>query len=217
MKRFMAVTCLMVFCLTLFCWAADEEVSFSGTWALDAKKSDAFPQTLGSVGMGGFGGGFGGPGGRGGQTPPPPQPWVIEHSGINIRITNPNGMMGKPTVEEYRLDGIEVSEMVPYQAQMGFGGFGGGMGGRGGQPQAKPDTPTQVKKTTQATLKKNKIQIKMVTFNPNGKGKVNKEFELSKDGKKLTLMTKTEDPGMAMQGMAAQARLTQQKQVFNKQ
>jgi len=57
----------------------------------------------------------------------------------------------------------------------------------------------------------------MVTFNPNGKSKVSKEIELSKDGKKLTLMTKTEDPGMAMQGMAAQARLTQQKQVFNKQ
>ena len=86
------------------------------------------------------------------------------------------GMDGKeaPIIENYTLDEKKLEEMV----------------------QA-PFSTEKVKKTTKAKLKKNKFRVDIVTAGvpPQPQTNLKKEYELSKDGKTLTLEV-TNDMGM---------------------
>ena len=66
MKILSAVICFSVLCLTFNAAAADDPVSFSGTWVLDSKESDPAPRPVMSLGADvagrGGGGGDGWPG-----------------------------------------------------------------------------------------------------------------------------------------------------------
>ena len=247
MKILSAVICFSILCLTFYASAADDPVSFSGTWVLDSKESDLAPRPVmslgaevagrgggggmggpgGGGGMGGpggggdmggpggggvggpGGGGFGGPGGRGGgarggqpSQPSEPPPLVIKQTESEIEIASiTRGMGGKdfPVNEKYKLDGKDIEEMVPV------------MGSK-----------NPVKRITQVSLKKNKLQVKQKTKNPIGDGETKKEYSLSKDGKQLTVFTKITTvmpaPNMPnMPPMPATVFQTEQKQIYNKQ
>lgn len=226
MKILSAVICFSVLCLTFYASAADDSVNFSGTWILDSKESDPFPRPVMSLGaepgrggggmpggpgggMGGpGGGGFGGPGsggrGPGGQPSQPsePPPLVIKQTESEIEIASTTkGMGGKdfPINEKFKLDGKDMEDMVPVMGSQ-----------------------NPVKRITQVSLKKNKLQVKQKTKNPAGDNETKKEYSLSKDGKQLTLFTKTTTvipaPVMPNVGpMAATVMQTEQKQIYNKQ
>ena len=210
MKRLAAIVVFPIFCLWMNVWAADEPVSFSGTWIIDNAKSDAVARMImgpgnsgvGDVSMGGggfgggfgggmpgggFGGGMGGPGGagmggpggagKGPQAPQNPSPLTIEQTENVMKITSiMKGMDGKeaPIIESFTLDEKKLEEMV----------------------QA-PFSTEKVKKTTKAKLKKNKFRVDVVTAGvpPQPQTSMKKEYELSKDGKTLTLEV-TNDMGM---------------------
>lgn len=221
MKRLATTAGITIICLYTSLWAAEESVSFSGTWILDSKKSDAFPRPImdmggppigdvsrGSGGFGGgmpgggmppggfgggtgggFGGGMGGPSAKSPQPPPPPAPMTIEQTESEMRITTSwKGMDGKemPIVETYKLDGKDLVEMLPI-----------------------PNSENKIKKTTKAKMKKNKFDLSIETSAPppQGMSSTRKEYELSKDGKTLT-MEITMNMGMYR---------TVQKQVYNRQ
>lgn len=138
MKQLATVIGFTVLCLGLSAWAAEQVVSFSGTWILDTKESDAFLhplRDLGAPGMmgGGMGGGMPG-GGMGGPQPSDQKvPLVIEQTGNDIRITRTTNVNGKetPVIENHKCDGSERVEMMP-----------------------APNMPDPVKLITTATLKK---------------------------------------------------------------
>ena len=155
----------------------------------------------------GGGGGFGGPGGggdTGGQPSQPsePPPLVIKQTESEIEIASTTkGMGGKdfPLIEKFKLDGKDMEDTVP------------AMGSQ-----------NPVKRITQVSLKKNKLQIKQKTKNPAGDNETKKEYSLSKDGKQLTLFTKTTTvipaPVIPNMGpMPATVMQTEQKQIYNKQ
>ena len=161
-------------------------------------------------GMGGPGGvaawevrvaAMGGPGGKPAQPSEPP-PLVIKQTESEIEIASTTkGMGGKdfPLIEKFKLDGKDMEDMVP------------AMGSQ-----------NSVKRITQVSLKKNKLQVKQKTKNPAGDNETKKEYSLSKDGKQLTLFTKTTTvipaPVMPNVGpMAATVMQTEQKQIYNKQ
>jgi hypothetical protein len=229
MKILSAVICFSVLCLTFYAFAADDAVNFSGTWVLDSKESDPFPRPVMSLGAepgrGGMGGGMGGPGGGGGfggpgggggfggpggggrgpggqpVQPSEPPPLVIKQTESEIEIANTMKMGGKdfPVVEKFKLDGKDVEDMAPVMGSQ-----------------------TPVKRITQVSLKKNKLQVKQKTKNPAGDNETKKEYSLSKDGRQLTLFTKTTTvipaPVMPNVGpMAATVMQTEQKQIYNKQ
>jgi len=163
----------------------------------------------GPGGGGGFGGpgGMGGPGGRGGPggkpaQPSEPPPLVIKQTESEIEIAGTTkGMGGKdfPLIEKFKLDGKDMEDMVP------------AMGSQ-----------NSVKRITQVSLKKNKLQIKQKTKNPAGDNETKKEYSLSKDGRQLTLYTKitTVIPAPKMPNMApmpATVWQTEQKQIYGKQ
>jgi hypothetical protein len=221
MKRLVTIVGISVLCLCLNILAADEPVSLAGTWIIDNAKSDAVARMVmgpgnsgvgdvsmggggfgggfgGGMGGGGFGGGMGGPGGGMGgpggagkkpQAPPNPSPLIIEQTESAMKITSMmKGMDGNdaPIIEDYKLDGKKLEEMV----------------------QA-PFSTEKVKKTTKANVKKNKFRVDIVTAGvpPQPQTALKKEYELSKDGKTLTLEV-TNDMGMF---------LSIQKLVYNKQ
>jgi len=171
MKQLAAIVGLTIICSFLNTWAVEEQVSFSGTWIQDTKKSDAFPRPIIDMGAppvrdvsmgggggfpgGGMGGGFpgggmGGPGGMPGakapQTPQEPAPMVIQQSETEMNISSAmRGMDGKeiPIIENYKLDGKELVAMIPI-----------------------PNSADKLKQTTKATLKKNKFKVRMATSSP---------------------------------------------------
>ncbi len=155
----------------------------------------------GGGGFGGPGGGGRGPGGKPVQPSEPP-PLVIKQTESEIEIASTTkGMGGKdfPLIEKFKLDGKDMEDMVP------------AMGSQ-----------NSVKRITQVSLKKNKLQIKQKTKNPAGDNETKKEYSLSKDGKQLTLFTKTTTvipaPVIPNMGpMAATVMQTEQKQIYNKQ
>jgi hypothetical protein len=226
MKILSAVICFSILCLTFYASAADDAVNFSGTWVLDSKESDPFPRPVMSLGAepgrggggmpggpGGGGGMPGGPGGGGGfgsggvpggkpSQPSEPPPLVIKQTESEIEIASTTkGMGGKdfPLTENFKLDGKDMEDMVPVVGSQ-----------------------TPVKRITQVSLKKNKLQVKQKTKNPAGDNETKKEYSLSKDGKQLTLFTKSTMvmPAPRMPNMApmpATVMQTEQKQIYNKQ
>ncbi len=210
---YLAGLCL-VSCLAISVSAADNAGDFSGTWILDGKKSDAAPRFIadlgapgsadrGGGGMGGMGGGMGGMGGgMGGMgggfpggfpkpksktpaAPVEPPPLVIEQAADSIRITNT--VNGKPIVENFPLDGKEKVEAVPV-----------------------PNSDQQGKKKTKVSLKGNKFKVQEVTETGAARNELKKEFELSDEGKTLTLKIKT------MNQMGMMVNQTEQKLVYHK-
>ena len=219
MEKTTLIIGIIVLCLSSGPWAAGQDADFSGTWILDAKNSDPFPRPImnlsaptnvemggGFGGMGGMGGGMppggmgggmpgggmpgAGPGGKGPQAPPEYGPLVIKQSSGDIQISTTMSMNGKemPLAEAYKLDGNEVVEKVP-----------------------APNSPDGLKKTTKVTLKKNKLQVRVAVFNPQGKNETRKDYSLSKDGKTMTLHTKTTS------SMGMMVFQTEQKQIFTRQ
>ena len=223
MKQFAAVIGLCVLCLAYNAFAAEAEAGFSGTWIPNMKESDPAPVPITNLGAdpggmrGGMGGGMGGgfpggmgggfpggtgggfPGGTGGgfpkskpaQQPAEPSPLVIQQTAGEIQIKSVvKGMGGAetPIVERFKLDGKEVEEMVPV-----------------------PNSPNPLKRKTKVSLKKNKLQVKQVTATAQGNNETRRNYELSKDGKKLTLNIKTS------MGMGMMVMQTQQKLVYYRQ
>jgi len=211
MRRFVAVVSLALLCPVLNTWAAEQNSDFSGTWILDSEKSDAAPIPIrslgaepggrggggfGGMGGGGFGGmgggGMGGPGfGRKGPAPKiEPAPLVIKQTDAEFRITSGTIVDGKKnlTEEVYKLDGEEKVQKVPIK-----------------------DSDDFIKYSTKVELNKDKFKIRSKKEFPGTKDEVKKEYSLSKDGKVLTVKTKTTNQTghMVMQ--------TEQKQVYNKQ
>jgi hypothetical protein len=222
MKRFTAVVSLALLCLVLNTWAAEQNADFSGTWILDSQNSDAAPIPvrdlgadvaggkggmggggfggmggggfggMGGGGFGGMGGGMGGPGfGRKGPAPKiEPAPLVIQQTDKEFRITSGMIVDGKEnlTEEVYKLDGEEKVQNVPIK-----------------------DSDDFIKYSTKVELNKDKFKIRSKKELPGTKDEVKKEYSLSKDGKVLTVKTKTTNQTghMVMQ--------TEQKQVYNKQ
>lgn len=189
MKRLAVVLpCIAVLCLGLNALAADEIVNLSGIWTQDVKHSDAFPKMMGGFGgggpdasmgggpmMGGMGGPMGGPpmGAPGNGAPPPKveSTLTIEQNGDELQVSNvltTNGVAGAPIVEKFVLDGKQRVELVK--------GFG---------------SDTQNKQTTKAKAKKNKVEVSVKTAYPSFTSEMVREYNLSKDRKKLTLTITT--------------------------
>lgn len=222
MKRLLMVFCLGTLCLALNAWAEDENADFSGTWILNAEESDAGPRMVRDLGAttgggGGMGGGMGGPpmggmggmggppmGGMGGMGGPPmggrgfggampkiePAPLVIKQTGDEFHIVSGNIINGQPnlTEEVYKLDGEEKIQELPIEG-----------------------SEDVIKYATKVELKNNKFKIRSKRASPQGTNEVKKEYELSKDGKVLTIKSKTTNQSghMVMQ--------TEQKQVYDRQ
>jgi hypothetical protein len=225
MKRLVFVVGLTVLFLALNVLAADQAGGIFGTWILNVEKSDPAPipitnlgaPGLSSSGAGGMRGGGGmGPGmggGRGGPMPGGPMPGgempggrgrgagsaqkakanlplIIVQLENQIRIARTVMMNGKETnvIEVYQPDGKEKVETFEV-----------------------PNAKEPVKTMTKATLKKNKLEIRSVTPNPQGKYEVKKEYSISKDGKVLTVKTTTRNQ------MGLNVFDTVQKQFYEKQ
>ncbi len=208
MKRLLIVFCLATFCLGLNAWAEDEDADFSGTWILNAEKSDPAPRMVrdlgANVGGRGMGGSMGGPpmGGMGGMGPMggrgfggampkiEPAPLVIKQTDDEFQIVSGNIINGQPnlTEEVYKLDGEEKIQELPIEG-----------------------SEDVIKYATKVELKKDKFKIRSKRSSPQGTNEVKKEYALSKDGQLLTIKTKTTNQSghMVMQ--------TEQKQVYDKQ
>jgi hypothetical protein len=219
MKR-LAIICFGVLCLGVLAGAADSPADFSGTWILDTKNSDPFPHPVmglaGGLDMSGgdissdssggrsggtlsgrdMGGGRGGgmtgrmpggrAGGRGAAAPTEEPPMVIHQSETELEISRTAKVNGQdvPVVDKYKTDGSEAISSVPI-----------------------PNSADQIKISTKAKLKKNKLVIQTTNYYPQGKSEIKREYTLSKDGKTLTLNTTN---------VGARGQLVQ-KQIFRKQ
>jgi hypothetical protein len=196
--------------------AADQAVSFSGTWMLNEKKSDPFPHQVIFAGsgldmsggdisgdrssMGGagtlssrdMGGGMPGgrgmqmPGGMGAQAPVKISPLVIQQSETEMEISRITNANGK-----------EIPIIDKYKTD----------GSENVSMVQVPNSPDPVKVVTRATLNKNKFVVIMASSTSQGKNEVKREYSLSKDGKTLTLNTTNTGP---------KGQLVQ-KQVYQKQ
>lgn len=150
------------------------------------------PMMGGGGGMGGGGpmgggGGFGGPQGKQ-QTPQTLPPITITQTPTSMQISTVmvfNGMEGPPRVENFALDRKEdLVEKVP-----------------------NVFTKQEEKKRTKISLKKNKFQVRAITEGQRGNTETKRTFELSSDGKTLT-MEMLNDMGFSQ---------TLQKIVYNKE
>jgi len=208
MKQLIFFTCLAVLMFALIGQAADVVTNFSGEWLLDEEISDPAPKTImnhgapegGGRGGGGGGGMMGGGmmgGGRfpGAKTPPsaPPVPMVIQQSGLEIQITNT--VNGIPMVETFLLNGKDVTESAP--------------------PQPFSQSTDTGTKKTKASWKKDSFTVQQSTKYPQSQNDVKKEYSLSKDGKTLTVKSKT--TSVFVMGFNPVSTQTEQKQVYNKQ
>lgn len=217
MKVLSTIVCFAVVLIGVNLLAADQPSDFSGKWIPDLKKSDLTPKSImapgnsgvsdpsrgggmggggpmmgGGGGMGGGGpmgggGGFGGPQGKQ-QTPQTLPPITITQTPTSMQISTVmvfNGMEGPPRVENFALDRKEdLVEKVP-----------------------NVFTKQEEKKRTKISLKKNKFQVRAITEGQRGNTETKRTFELSSDGKTLT-MEMLNDMGFSQ---------TLQKIVYNKE
>jgi hypothetical protein len=222
MKRLALFAGFTILCLYLSAWAAEEAVSFSGTWIPDPKKSDAAPRFIMPVGnspvgdvsmgrggmgmpgggmgmpgggMGMPGGGMGGPGSMGGPEAQKPQP---PPALLPMTIEQTDSEI-RITTKMQGMGGQEMPIVESYKLD--------------GQDLVEmvqaPFSKEKVKKTTSAKLKKNKFQTRVETNNAppmQGSSAVKKEYALSKDTKVLTLEVTTSGMFQSVQ-----------KLVYNKQ
>ncbi len=225
MKRLAAFIFLPLMSIAFITQAAEEPAGLAGTWILDRDKSDLFPRSQtaantsvgdvsnrgrggargggrgggapsGDIGDGGgFGGGAGSPGGgfgRGRAGAPGgggPAPLIIEQNGDEVKLTVKRLVNDQetPFVEIFTCDGKERVNMIQI-----------------------PNSPDKVKEKVKSTLKKNKLILERITFGPppeHMQTLTKRTYEISKDGKIMTLQTETAN---IMNSMI-------QKQVFNRQ
>jgi hypothetical protein len=141
---------------------------------------------MGGPPMGGMGGG-----GFGGAMPKiEPAPLVIKQTDDEIHIVSGSIINDQPnlTEETYKLDGEEKVQELPIEG-----------------------SDDVIKYATKVELKKDKFKIRAKRSSPQGTNEVKKEYALSKDGKVLTVKSKTTNQSghMVMQ--------TEQKQVYDRQ
>jgi hypothetical protein len=194
MKALSTVVCLVVIFMGMNLLAADQPSDFSGKWIPDLKKSDLVAKNIlapgnsgvsdpsmggggfgggmggGRGGGGGFGGGMGGDGGPKGKQPKPQTlPMiVITQTPTAMQISTSvvfNGMEGPPYVENYALD--RKDDLV--------------------EKAVNPFTKKEEKKRTRISLKKKIFQIRNITEGQYGNTEMKKTYELSGDGKTLTM------------------------------
>jgi hypothetical protein len=204
MKRISAVVAFAFSCLCLNAWAADEPVSFSGTWVLDSAKSDPFPQPLlnlgtpvnaespggmrggapggampgggmrGGIPGGGMPGGFPG-GGRGTGREGGGAPTFQNPAILTIQQAGDEIQISSTTKNS---DGKEIPLLMERHKLDGQEAV---------EMLTVPNSANQVKRTIKATLKKKRFQIVLKTFYPQGTSEIKREYSLSNDGKILRL------------------------------
>ncbi len=223
MKRLLIVFCLATFCLGLNAWAEDEDADFSGTWILNAEKSDPAPRmvrdlgaNVGGRGMGGSMGGppMGGMGDMGGSMGGPPMggmggmgPMGGRGFGGAMPKIEPVPLVIKQTDDEFQIVSGNIINGQPNLTEEVYKLDG---------EEKIQELPIEgsedvIKYATKVELKKDKFKIRSKRSSPQGTNEVKKEYALSKDGQLLTIKTKiTNQSGhMVMQ--------TEQKQVYDKQ
>jgi hypothetical protein len=198
--------------------AADQPISFSGTWILDSKESEPFLHPVAGLAGAGVelsrgditgdsanagtprnrdmgGGAPGGMPGGGGMG-------SIGGRGAQAPVVTPplvirQSEAGMEISRITKVNDKEVSVFDKYKVD----------GSEDVSTVQVPNTPNPVKVTTKATLKKDKFVIKMINHHPKGKIELKREYSLSKDGKTLILNT----TNTSMKGQLVQ------KQVYHKQ
>jgi hypothetical protein len=200
MKAIASFVCLAVVFMGLALLAADQPSDFSGKWIPDLKKSDLVPKNIqapgnsgvrdpsmggggmmgggggggmmggggGMMGGGGFGGGMGGGAGKKPPTPTTLPPLVITQTPTTMQMSTTmvwNGVEGPPMVETFALD--RKDDLVEKVQNM--------------------FTKKEEKKRTKISLKKNRFQVRAITEGQYGNTEMKKTYELSNDGKTLTM------------------------------
>jgi hypothetical protein len=208
MKRLISVLLLSLLCLILNTWAAEQLVNLAGTWILDAKHSDPFPQPLRNLGAPQMGGSSRGEemdgGGRGGTPASREMGGGMPGGGMGGGIPG-GGMPGpgrgpQPTAQNApmviqqnesevrisrmgRVMGKETPVLESYLLD----------GAEHAQMTQLSGSPDPVKVVTSTKLKKNSLQVR-ITIYGSQKSEVKKEFSLSKDGKTLTVKSSNTTP-----------------------
>ena len=202
MKRLISFLLFSLLCLSLNTWAAEKLVNLAGTWILDAKRSDPFPQPLRSLGAPQMGGSSRGEdmdgGARGGTPAGSDMGGGMPGGGTRGGIPGGGGTPGfgrgpQPTAQNVPMV-IEQNE-----SEMRISRMGRVMGketpvfesylldgAEHTQMSQLSGSPDPVKVVTSAKLKKNSVQVRIKIYGPQ-KSEVKKEFSLSKDGKTLTV------------------------------
>jgi hypothetical protein len=162
MRRVTSIVFALALAMPLAAWAQSKP-DFSGSWTVNAEKSDPPPQRGGGGGAGGGGGRAGGGGGRMGGGPA--GPLTIKQTASDLAITT-EGRNG-PVTSTYKLDGTESSNEMP---------------GRGGASM-----------TVKSTAKWDGSKIVIATTRDMGGNSmtITETRSLSADGKEMTVETAT--------------------------
>jgi hypothetical protein len=207
MRRLAAAVVLILLCLALGAWAADQPSGFAGTWVYDSEKSEPLHPVMAMGGMGGGGGmgGMGGGGGMGGMGGGGGMGGMGGGGGMGgMGGGMGRGMGGQraggPAPQNPRTVPMTI-ELNGHELKMTRTSFGkpsiqviNGDGTEREEMIQEPNRSEKVKETTKATLKKNKLVIQKVTHYSQYKVKYKGEFEVSDDGNTLTIKTVNSNP-----------------------
>ncbi len=212
MKRLISILLFSLLCPILYTWAAEQPVNLAGTWILDAKKSDPFPQPLRNLGapqMGGSSRGEEMDGGGRGSTPAGKDtgggmpgggmdgsiPGGMPRSGRGPQPTAQNApMVIEQNETELRIlrIGSVMGKETPVLERYPLDGA------EHAHMTQLSGVPEPVKVVTIAKLKKNSLLVRITIYNPKNKTDAKKEFVLSKDCKTLTVKSQTTTPTSVM-------------------
>jgi hypothetical protein len=164
MRRVTSIVFALALAMPLAAWAQSKP-DFSGSWTVNAEKSDPPPQRGGGGGAGGGGGRAAGGGGGGRMGGGPAGPITIKQTATDLAITT-DGRNG-PVTSTYKLDGTESSNEMP---------------GRGGASM-----------TVKSTAKWDGSKIVIATTRDMGGDPVTitETRSLSADGKEMTVESST--------------------------
>ena len=212
----MKVTASVAFLCFLFIIglrAEDQPHAFSGTWILDAEKSELVPLldiSAPVVGAENSGSGI--------STKSDYESRGLRPEFVKC-ICIPRLDIEEVGGEEWKLSGVttimvaigseKTSRGVPFIEMLKFDGK------EHEQIVSVWDYPDMIKKSTKATLKKNKLQMDQVLYYPHNTVRLKNALTLSQDGKTLTYRTETQTlrPGLYSSKYVLEA----QKQVFHRQ
>jgi hypothetical protein len=197
MKPLISVLILLLLCLGVNTWSADEPVNLSGTWILDVQHSDPVPHPLPNLGAPQFQsrGGGADASARGG-TPAsrdsnPDYGSESGRSGGGMRSSGRGAQSAGQTVPmiiEQNGQDLRISRTSKVQGKempVTETYFLDGADHIQTTQVAGADDPVKV--VTSAKPKKSSVQVRILINNPKNKIEVKREFLLSKDGKTLTL------------------------------
>jgi hypothetical protein len=230
-KTIAAVAFFVLLFLAFVAQAAEEPVSFAGTWMLDQAKSDPFPRSqtgnamIGDLGGGADGmdaggtGGMGGGGmGRGGGGRSRTAGGMPGDTGSGMpEGGSPGRGMGRgqgpsallPFVIEQNGNEVRfITKTVNRNGQEMPSIEAFTCDGKQHEDMVQlPGSPDKLKRKTKATLKKNKLVVEQVTDYPGMQVLFKRTYTLSQDGKTMTQETNTANTTMS----------TIQKRVYNRQ